>query len=71
MKVLVTVGAGYIGSIITEELQNEGTTRTVKQVVDTAREVTGHEIPTRLGPRHTGDPAEPIASSEKIKRDLG
>jgi len=24
MKVLVTVGAGYIGSIITEELQNEG-----------------------------------------------
>ena len=48
-----------------------GTTRTVKQVVDTAREVTGHEIPTRLGPRHTGDPAVPIASSEKIKRDLG
>jgi UDP-glucose 4-epimerase len=44
---------------------------TVKQVIDTAREVTGSEIKTRVGPRRAGDPSVLIASSEKIKRELG
>jgi UDP-glucose 4-epimerase len=44
---------------------------TVKQVIDTAREVTGREIKTRIGPRRAGDPSVLIASSEKIKRELG
>jgi len=44
---------------------------TVKQLIDTAREVTGREIPTRIGPRRAGDQAVLIASSEKIKRELG
>lgn len=43
----------------------------VNQVLETAREVTGKEIPARMGPRRAGDPAVLIASSEKIKRELG
>jgi UDP-glucose-4-epimerase len=43
----------------------------VKQVIDAAREVTGKKIPVRYGARRAGDPAVLIASSEKIKRELG
>jgi UDP-glucose 4-epimerase len=43
----------------------------VKEVIDTAREVTGREIKTRVASRRAGDPAALIASSEKIKRELG
>jgi UDP-glucose 4-epimerase len=43
----------------------------VNQVIETAREVTGKEIPARIGPRRPGDPAVLVASSEKIKRELG
>jgi UDP-glucose 4-epimerase len=43
----------------------------VKEVIDTARKVTGREIPARIAPRRAGDPAVLIASSEKIKHDLG
>ena len=44
---------------------------TVCKVIETARAVTGEEIPVRIGPRRAGDPAMLIASSEKIKRELG
>ncbi|HBB94424.1 MAG TPA: UDP-glucose 4-epimerase GalE [Blastocatellia bacterium] len=44
---------------------------TVKEVIDTARQVTGREIATRIAPRRAGDPAVLIASSEKVKRELG
>lgn len=43
----------------------------VKQVIETAREVTGHTIPAEIGPRRAGDPAELVAGSEKIMRELG
>lgn len=43
----------------------------VKEVLETARVVTGKEIPARVGPRRAGDPAVLIASSERIKRELG
>jgi len=43
----------------------------VRQVIDAVREVTGKEIPVRVGPRRPGDPATLIASSDKIKSDLG
>jgi len=43
----------------------------VNQVLATAREVTGKDIPARVGPRRAGDPAVLIASSEKIKRERG
>ena len=44
---------------------------TVKEVIDTAREVTGHPIPAKTTPRRAGDPAQLIASSEKARRVLG
>ncbi|GGD13080.1 UDP-glucose 4-epimerase GalE [Pontibacillus salipaludis] len=43
----------------------------VKEIVDTAREVTGHEIPAKMGPRRAGDPSKLIASSHKAKSILG
>jgi UDP-glucose 4-epimerase len=44
---------------------------TVREVIDAAREVTGKEVGVRIGSRRPGDPAILIASSEKIKRELG
>ena len=43
----------------------------VRVVIDTARRVTGKDIPVRMGPRRPGDPAVLIASSDKIKKELG
>ena len=44
---------------------------TVKEVVETARKVTGHPIPAKEEPRRAGDPSTLIASSEKAKDILG
>jgi UDP-glucose 4-epimerase len=44
---------------------------TVKEVVEMARRVTGHPIPCVVGPRRPGDPAELVASSESLRRELG
>lgn len=44
---------------------------TVKEVIDVAREVTGHPIPAEICPRRAGDPAQLIASSEKAVSVLG
>ena len=44
---------------------------TVKEVVETARKVTGHPIPMKEEPRRAGDPSTLIASSEKAKAVLG
>ncbi len=43
----------------------------VKEVIDVARQVTGHPIPAELCPRRAGDPARLVASSEKAQRVLG
>lgn len=43
----------------------------VKEVIETARKVTGHTIPAKVSPRRAGDPAILIASSEKAKSILG
>jgi len=43
----------------------------VREVIETARQVTGHPIPTNELPRRPGDSARLVASSEKIKRELG
>jgi UDP-glucose 4-epimerase len=43
----------------------------VREVIDTVRKVTGHAIPAAESPRRPGDPAVLVASSEKIKRELG
>jgi UDP-glucose 4-epimerase len=44
---------------------------TVQEVIATVREVTGHPIPARITPRRPGDPATLVASSSKIRRELG
>lgn len=43
----------------------------VKEVIDVAEAVTGQRVNVRYGPRRAGDPPTLIASSEKIKRELG
>lgn len=43
----------------------------VRQVIDTARAVTGHPIPAEIGARRPGDPDILIASSEAINDELG
>ena len=48
-----------------------GTGFSVKEVIDTCRRVTGHEIPAVESPRRAGDPAVLIASSEKAEKELG
>jgi UDP-glucose 4-epimerase len=48
-----------------------GTGFSVRQVVDVCREVTGVDIPAELAPRREGDPAVLVASSDRIRTDLG
>lgn len=43
----------------------------VKEIVETAKEVTGIDIPVKIGERRAGDPSTLIASSEKAKKILG
>src|SRR5260221_4120537 len=43
----------------------------VREVVEVARKVTGHAIPVLESARRAGDPAVLIASSERIRRELG
>lgn len=43
---------------------------TVREVIEVARRVTGHPIPSEDAPRRAGDPAQLIASSEKAKSVL-
>ena len=43
----------------------------VRQVIEVARQVTGREIPVRMGSRRAGDPAVLVASSAVIARELG
>jgi UDP-glucose 4-epimerase len=43
----------------------------VREVIETARVVTGHPIPAVEAPRRGGDAARLVASSERIRRELG
>lgn len=44
---------------------------TVKEIIEAAETVTGVTIPKEITPRRVGDPAVLVASSEKIRMDLG
>jgi UDP-glucose 4-epimerase len=48
-----------------------GSGYSVREVIETAREVTGHPIPVVEGARRPGDSPRLVASSEKIQRELG
>lgn len=43
----------------------------VREVIESARGMTGHPIPAEVYPRRAGDPAVLVASSEKAIRELG
>ena len=43
----------------------------VREVIETARQVTGHPIPAVVGPRRPGDPATLVAASDRIREELG
>ena len=44
---------------------------TVREVIEAARKATGREIPVQVRPRRPGDPAMLVASSERIRKELG
>jgi UDP-glucose 4-epimerase len=48
-----------------------GTGYSVREVIETARKVSGHPIPAIESVRRAGDPARLVASSEKIRLKLG
>src|ERR1019366_3964731 len=43
----------------------------VREVIESARRVTGHPIPAEVHPRRSGDPAVLVASSERALAELG
>ena len=48
-----------------------GTGLSVREVIDTARCVTGQPIPAQTQERRAGDPAVLVADSQKARRELG
>ena len=60
-------------SEIAGRVYNVGNSRgfSVREVVDTVRSVTGRNIPLRTATRRAGDPAVLVASSERIRKELG
>jgi UDP-glucose 4-epimerase len=66
---ILALGALDNGSRVYNLGNSEGFT--VKEVIDAVRSVTGRDIPAEIGPRRPGDPAELVASSEKIRKELG
>jgi UDP-glucose 4-epimerase len=43
----------------------------VKEVLETAREVSGRDIPAHVAPRRPGDPARLVAAATKASKELG
>ena len=43
----------------------------VKEIIETAKKVTGKDIPVKMGERRAGDPERLVASSDKAKEILG
>ena len=43
----------------------------VREVVEAARRITGRRVEVAEAPRRAGDPAVAVASSEKIRAELG
>jgi UDP-glucose 4-epimerase len=66
---ILALGALDKGSRVYNLGNGEGFT--VKEVIDAVRSVTSRDIPAEIGPRRPGDPAELVASSERIRKELG
>jgi len=48
-----------------------GSGYSVREVLQAVEEVTGQKVPYVVGPRREGDPAELVADSTKLRRELG
>jgi UDP-glucose 4-epimerase len=48
-----------------------GTGFTVRQVIETCRQITGHPIPAEVTTRRPGDPATLVAASDRAQAELG
>jgi len=48
-----------------------GTGHSVKEVIDVAREITGHALPVKMGSRRAGDPPRLVACAQKAMDVLG
>lgn len=57
-------------SVLTYNLGN-GAGYSVKEVIETARAVTGHPIPAEVTPRRPGDAAILVADAAKVRAELG
>jgi UDP-glucose 4-epimerase len=67
---LLALPAAAPGEHLIYNLGN-GTGFSVQEVIDAVREVTGHPVPVVDGERRAGDPAQLVASSDRIRADLG
>jgi UDP-glucose 4-epimerase len=59
------------GTCLAYNLGCGGDGYTVREVIDTAARVTGGDVPVRMAGRRPGDPAVLVASSDRIRGDLG
>lgn len=59
-------------SEVAGRVYNVGNSRgfSVREVIESVKRITSGNIPVREAPRRSGDPAELIASSDKIRREL-
>lgn len=67
---LLALEAARTGTHAVYNLGN-GNGFSVREVVDVAREVTGHPIPAESAPRRGGDPAVLVAASKRATEELG
>ncbi|MHB1001696.1 MAG: UDP-glucose 4-epimerase GalE [Armatimonadota bacterium] len=68
---LLSLKALENGASTTAYNLGNGDGHSVKQVIDTAGQVVGKDIPWTVDSRRPGDPARLVASSDKLKRELG
>jgi UDP-glucose 4-epimerase len=59
-------------SEVAGRVYNVGNSRgfSVREVIESVKRITGRNIPVREAPRRAGDPAELVASSDKIRQEL-
>ncbi len=67
---VLAAGAVENGNVKVYNLGN-GDGFSVREVIETCREVTGHEIPAAVAPRRGGDAARLVASSQRAAAELG
>ncbi|MCI0383998.1 UDP-glucose 4-epimerase GalE [Streptomyces sp. CNQ085] len=67
---LLALDAAVPGEHLVCNLGN-GSGFSVREVIRTVREVTGHPVPEETAPRRGGDPAFLVASAERARRRLG